>query len=659
MYMLHITHDCERLPWHRLRAESQVRLHASPLDAKGAQLIKRLDHCFVVVLCRSSRSYTMSLVKAEGKGPRKMCTFQKVELLRSETLGIGSYGKVCKAKCDNLVCAAKIMHTTFFGTTDPGARMFVEKFEQECEFVLYVTHPNIVQCLGIFHDASGPQQVPVLLLELMDESLTHFLDRSKEPLSYFTEVTISHDVALALAFLHSNGYIHRDLSSNNILLIAGSRAKVADFGMCRLSGSTAKMMTTCPGTVVYMPPEALREPPRYTDKIDTFSFGVVVVQILTRLFPNPEPSREVIDEVTERIVLETKRRENHIKLVKPNHPLLPIALDCLKNSDSERPTASKLCDMLETLKQAPSFVQNDTTNVKPSIDKQQQKSPDNSVSRRENDLVEQIRKLKQQLDRQFIHKEGNSPQEEEEDYELDRQVTTNDVLDLERPDDWNLKAKSRSRKNSTEEENLDQWKRPQLRKKSASYEEWKSVDSTVNPAYLSYKFQPAKHSNTTARQSWDKIASPLSSSESSPNTERRTLSYSTSDSALPRTPATDVYDDLVDPTKYLRERQTGSDAASSKNRGYYNTAPKAQMKHPVYVGQTAQSKAWPAATPAQYNEADEDNYEIPDNDPSSPAYAKMYPDTVQPISTLTPEENEPEYMYMASNVTYRAYKPGH
>jgi serine/threonine protein kinase len=43
----------------------------------------------------------------------------------------------------------------------------------------------------------------------------------------------------------------------------------------------------CPGTDVYMPPEAVKDKPVYTEKIDCFSFGVIAVQIMTRLFPQP------------------------------------------------------------------------------------------------------------------------------------------------------------------------------------------------------------------------------------------------------------------------------------------------------------------------------------------------------------------------------------
>ena len=75
-----------------------------------------------------------------------------IEVYVEETLGVGSYGKVCKAKCGQLPCAAKLLHDTMFGTNDPGIGKFVEQFEQECRFLRMIKHPNIVQFLGTVRD---------------------------------------------------------------------------------------------------------------------------------------------------------------------------------------------------------------------------------------------------------------------------------------------------------------------------------------------------------------------------------------------------------------------------------------------------------------------------------------------------------------------------
>ena len=158
--------------------------------------------------------------------------YQRVELLKTESLGVGSYGAVCKAMCDGLPCAAKILHPTLFQFTATGTASVMQKFEQECRLLRAIKHPHIVQYLGTYHDPES--RLPVLLMELMDESLTQFLEQSHKPLPYHTEVILCHDIALALSYLHSNDIIHRDLSSNNVLLIAGSRAKVSDFGMVKV-----------------------------------------------------------------------------------------------------------------------------------------------------------------------------------------------------------------------------------------------------------------------------------------------------------------------------------------------------------------------------------------------------------------------------------------
>lgn len=85
--------------------------------------------------------------------------FKVVQLFKDKTLGIGSFGKVCKAKCDDLLCAAKILHPTLFDPTvmhhiarHQEHRLPIERFKQECEFLSALRHPNIVQYLGIHQD---------------------------------------------------------------------------------------------------------------------------------------------------------------------------------------------------------------------------------------------------------------------------------------------------------------------------------------------------------------------------------------------------------------------------------------------------------------------------------------------------------------------------
>ena len=287
----------------------------------------------------------------------KELSYGSVEIYIDDILGIGSYGKVCRAKCGQLPCAAKLLHDTLFQDNDPGTHNLTMKFLQECRFLVSIKHPNIVQCLGTIRDPESRR--PVLLMELMDESLTKLLERSTTFVPYHIQVNICYDVALALAYLHSNGIIHRDLSSNNVLLIsAGGRAKVTDFGMSKFVDMNPRMtpLTQCPGTSAYMPPEALTAPPQYSSKMDCFSLGVLAIQVETRNFPDPGDPTTVIKDArfpTGRALFfipEADRRKKDIDLIAPDHPLLPIILQCIKDEEGERPSANELCERLASLK---------------------------------------------------------------------------------------------------------------------------------------------------------------------------------------------------------------------------------------------------------------------------------------------------------------------
>ena len=283
-----------------------------------------------------------------------------IRLLKNDKLGSGSYGVVCKAMWGQHLCAAKLLHPIFFHSNDPGFVTTRRRFEQECRFLNDMKHPHIVEYLGTSHDPDSG--LLVLLMELMDESLTHFLERSQQPLAFHIEVDLCHDIAQALVYIHSKDIIHRDLSGNNVLLLAG-RAKITDFGMSKLLDANRRMtpLTMCPGNSVYMPPEALREPPVYSKKIDCFSFGVLQIQIMTRQFPDPGPAMRVVEDSRSPTgainipVLDSERRKSHIDIIDPTHTLLPTALDCLSYSEKDRPSAQDLCRQLAAVKEAPRY----------------------------------------------------------------------------------------------------------------------------------------------------------------------------------------------------------------------------------------------------------------------------------------------------------------
>ena len=294
-----------------------------------------------------------------------MFGYHDIKLYKSESLGSGSYGGVCKAKCDGLLCAAKIMHPTLYDMCDPGSDSYLYKFKEECHLLSLARHPNVVQYLATYTDPDT--RLPVLLMELCDENLTAFLKRSSGPLPYHIQLNICHDIALGLVYLHFNGVIHRDLTGNNILMIAGTRAKITDFGMSKIATTNPHMMslTLCPGNILYMSPEALDDAKLYTTKLDVFSFGVIAIQIMTRQFPNPtirfcfvhrDKDNEDSEEDTEirKVIPESERRKAHLQLIPEICPLKPLSIQCLRK-ERQRPSALDLSEKLSELKQSSQY----------------------------------------------------------------------------------------------------------------------------------------------------------------------------------------------------------------------------------------------------------------------------------------------------------------
>ena len=264
--------------------------------------------------------------------------FKSVTLL--EVIGRGAFGYVVKVKCDDLVCAAKCLNQPFYDGRSSQTRSSYQtksperRFLDEIELMASLKHPNIVQYLGVTTHCNRP----ILLMELLDECLTHFLN-GKAPLPSPTELSICHDIALALSYLHSKNITHRDLSSNNVLMLCGQRAKVSDFGMAKLY-SEHGINILCPGTIAYMRPEVFTSH-NYTDKVDCFSFGVLVIQVITRSWPSPTTNVEPQSEFY--------RRANDIAKIPDGHVLRDVACQCINDCEQHRPSASSLCSIIDKL----------------------------------------------------------------------------------------------------------------------------------------------------------------------------------------------------------------------------------------------------------------------------------------------------------------------
>ena len=157
-----------------------------------------------------------------------------------------------------------------------GVENVAGKYVQECQLMSELRHPNITQFLGVCFLPDC--QFPVLLMERLDGNLDDLIETVPNiPLAL--KRSFLEDVSRGLLFLHKHTpqIIHRDLTAKNVLLTSSFIAKITDFGNSRIinlqPGQLARTLSRLPGTMLYMPPEALEASSRYGPSLDVFSFG--------------------------------------------------------------------------------------------------------------------------------------------------------------------------------------------------------------------------------------------------------------------------------------------------------------------------------------------------------------------------------------------------
>ena len=331
--------------------------------------------------------------------------------LTGKVLGKGSDATVKEVNWVGTSCAAKQLHEILLEDDSPGgAKQFVDNFEKECMTWSKLIHPHIVQFLGVYF--SPTSRIPMLILEKMDTSLRHYLEHNtKEDFLLPDKIYILRQVAQALSYLHSRSppLVHHDLSPNNILLNEVSlQAKVTDFGMTRaMDPSKMTRKSSVKGTLAFMSPEALVDPPKYDEKLDVFSYGNVIITTVTHKWPNPGPPTTYEGEKLVAIS-EFHRREQYLVHFTPTESevFLPMVRSCLENRPIQRPTSIQLVtQMIEIEASHPRTI------VGPSAIAQLQQEKDQF--RQERDQLRQVEaRLHQEVDqlqlRLRAHQEENN-----------------------------------------------------------------------------------------------------------------------------------------------------------------------------------------------------------------------------------------------------------
>ncbi|NMI01903.1 serine/threonine protein kinase [Pseudonocardia sp. K10HN5] len=157
--------------------------------------------------------------------------------------------------------------------TDPAGE---QRFHDEAQTLANLNHPGLIPV----HDFGIEHHRAYLVMELVEgPTLRAQLDRERLPLGEVAR--IGSGIANVLAYVHTQGVVHRDVKPSNVLLDHGRRVRLADFGISRLAGATGLTSAdVAVGTAPYMAPEQVRGehvgPPA-----DIYALGLVLLEAIT------------------------------------------------------------------------------------------------------------------------------------------------------------------------------------------------------------------------------------------------------------------------------------------------------------------------------------------------------------------------------------------
>ncbi|KAL0897004.1 hypothetical protein Bca101_080965 [Brassica carinata] len=220
---------------------------------------------------------------AEESASRSLQFIKNDDLEELKELGSGTFGTVYHGKWRGTDVAIKrIKRTCFIGRSSEQERLTSE-FWHEAEILSKLHHPNVMAFYGVVND--GPGGTLATVTEYMvNGSLRHVL-LSNRQIDRRKRLIIAMDAAFGMEYLHSKNIVHFDLKCDNLLVNLKDPArpicKVGDFGLSKIKRNTL-VTGGVRGTLPWMAPELLSgSSSKVSEKVDVFSFGIVLWEILT------------------------------------------------------------------------------------------------------------------------------------------------------------------------------------------------------------------------------------------------------------------------------------------------------------------------------------------------------------------------------------------
>ncbi len=196
----------------------------------------------------------------------------------TELIGVGGMADIYKATdlMENRTVAVKILKNEFAKSED-----FLRRFRNESKAIALLSHKNIVK----IYDVGFTDKIQYIVMEYIDGiTLTEYIER-QGVLKWRDAVHFTTQILRALQHAHDRGIVHRDIKSQNVMLMADGTIKVMDFGIAHFNRETDKTISEkAIGSVHYISPEQARG--EVTDeKSDIYSVGVMLYEMLTGVKP--------------------------------------------------------------------------------------------------------------------------------------------------------------------------------------------------------------------------------------------------------------------------------------------------------------------------------------------------------------------------------------
>ena len=232
-------------------------------------------------------------------------------------------------------CAGKIIHKKVLSGYPKMSSLSMSELQNQLEIKCKsragdLSHPNVAQFIETVL-SSADDGVPMILTELLANSLTAYIDRNKEAIYVNQELDLCNDMSRGMEYLHSRSLIHGNLHGNNVLISKDGHAKIADY-LCPLLFSYVDVDSSSG----YLAPEMFQAKITPSLQSNVFTLGVLFLQVITKHPPQSKTKDS----------LET---QHNFAGVSSHHPLLPLIQQCLQTNEKNRPLIAQVCHELAKL----------------------------------------------------------------------------------------------------------------------------------------------------------------------------------------------------------------------------------------------------------------------------------------------------------------------